>query len=489
MLKKIFIFGLATLACSNFVIAQNATSQVGNNINAAKNAVTAILDKSYIADKQTTLSLWNWAEVGFKENKSAQLHVQHLQEAGFKVETAVGGMPTAFVATYGSGKPVIGILAEYDALPGLSQSAIPEKSIIEGKAAGHGCGHDLFGTGSVSAGIAIKQLIAEGKIKGTIKVYGSPAEEGGGGKVYLVRAGLFNDVDAVIHWHPSNKNEVTMKSALAYKSAKFRFYGISAHAAAQPEQGRSALDAVEAMDNMVNMMREHIPQETRIHYVITNGGKAPNVVPDYAEVFYYVRHPKRDKVVEIFDRVVKAAEGAALGTGTSMKFEVIDGTHDLLLNKTLADVMQPNLEKVGGVIYTEQEKAFAKTIQTSFIGTIPSIDEAAKVFPLKIETTTSGGGSTDVGDVSYMVPTVGLSTATWVPGTPAHSWQAVACGATEIGAKGMLNASKTMAMTAIDLYLQPALIQKAKEEFQKQKGDYQYKALLGDRLPALTYRD
>ena len=489
MLKKIFIFGLATLACSNLVIAQNATSQVGNNINAAKNAVTAILDKTYIADKQTTLSLWNWAEVGFKENKSAQLHVQHLQEAGFKVETGVGGMPTAFVATYGSGKPVIGILAEYDALPGLSQSATPEKSIIEGKAAGHGCGHDLFGTGSVSAGIAIKQLIAEGKIKGTIKVYGSPAEEGGGGKVYLVRAGLFNDVDVVIHWHPSNKNEVTMKSALAYKSAKFRFYGISAHAAAQPEQGRSALDAVEAMDNMVNMMREHIPQETRIHYVITNGGKAPNVVPDYAEVFYYVRHPKRDKVVEIFDRVVKAAEGAALGTGTSMKFEVIDGTHDLLLNKTLADIMQPNLEKVGGVIYTEQEKAFAKTMQTSFIGTIPSIDEAGKVFPLKIETTTSGGGSTDVGDVSYMVPTVGLSTATWVPGTPAHSWQAVACGATEIGAKGMLNASKTMAMTAIDLYLQPALIQKAKEEFQKQKGDYQYKALLGDRLPALTYRD
>jgi len=489
MLKKIFIFGLATLACSNFVIAQKANTQDGNNINNTKNAVTAILDKSYIADKQTTLSLWNWAEVGFKENKSAQLHVQHLKEAGFKVETGVGGMPTAFVATYGSGKPVIGILAEYDALPGLSQSATPEKSIIEGKAAGHGCGHDLFGTGSVAAGIAIKQLIADGKIKGTIKVYGSPAEEGGGGKVYLVRAGLFNDVDAVIHWHPSNKNEVTMKSALAYKSAKFRFYGISAHAAAQPEQGRSALDAVEAMDNMVNMMREHIPQETRIHYVITNGGKAPNVVPDYAEVFYYVRHPKRDKVVEIFDRVVKAAEGAALGTGTSMKFEVIDGTHDLLLNKTLADVMQPNLEKIGGVIYTEQEKAFAKTMQTSFIGTIPSIDEAAKVFPLKIETTTSGGGSTDVGDVSYMVPTVGLSTATWVPGTPAHSWQAVACGATEIGAKGMLNASKTMAMTAIDLYLQPALIQKAKEEFQKQKGDYQYKALLGDRLPALTYRD
>lgn len=484
MLKKILIYQFLFISCISILNAQSIKENL-----VLKNEVKAILDKSYESDKATTLSLWNWAEVGFKENKSSKLHVQHLQEAGFKIEVGVGGMPTAFVATYGTGKPVIGILAEYDALPGLSQAGIPEKSIIDGKSAGHGCGHDLFGTGSVATAIAIKQLIADGKIKGTIKIYGSPAEEGGGGKVYLVRAGLFNDVDAVIHWHPDNTNEVTMKSALAYKSAKFRFYGISAHAAAQPDQGRSALDGVEAMNNMVNMMREHIPQETRIHYVITNGGKAPNVVPDYAEVFYYVRHPKRDKVVEIFDRVVKAAEGAALGTGTSMKLEVIDGTHDLLLNRTLADAMQLNLEKVGGVIYTEQEKAFARKLQSSFIGNVPSIDDAAKVFPIVLETSTSGAGSTDVGDVSYIVPTVGLSTATWVPGTPAHSWQAVACGATEIGAKGMLNAAKTMAMTAIDLYLQPELIQKAKNEFLKQKGDYQYKALLGDRLPALNYRD
>jgi aminobenzoyl-glutamate utilization protein B len=222
--------------------------------------------------------------------------------------------------------------------------------------------------------------------------------------------------------------------------------------------------------------------------VITNGGKAPNVVPDFAEVFYYVRHPKRDKVVEIFDRVVKAAEGAALGTGTSMKFEVIDGTHDLLLNKTLADIMQINLESIGGIPYSEAEKEFAKKLQKSFLGTIPPIEDAQKVFPMKIELT-AGGGSTDVGDVSYTIPTVGLSTATWVPGTPAHSWQAVSCGTTEIAAKGMINAAKVMAMTAIDLYTQPATIQKAKEEFLKQKGDYKYKALLGDRPPALNYRD
>ena len=415
--------------------------------------------------------------------------MQHLQDAGFKVTTGVGGMPTAFMASYGSGKPIIGILAEYDALPGLAQEGgNPEKAIIPNKIAGQGCGHDIFGTASVSAGIAIKKLIESGKIKGTIRVYGSPAEEGGGGKVYLVRSGVMDDVDVAIHWHPGNKNEVTMKSALAYKSAKFRFYGVSAHAAASPEQGRSALDAVEAMDNMVNMMREHIPQETRIHYVITNGGKAPNVVPDFAEVFYYVRHPKRDKVVEIFDRVVKAAEGAALGTGTSMKFEVIDGTHDLLLNKTLADLMQINLESIGGIPYSAAEKEFAKKLQKSFLGTIPPIEDAHKVFPMKIELT-AGGGSTDVGDVSYTIPTVGLSTATWVPGTPAHSWQAVACGTTDIAAKGMINAAKVMAMTAIDLYMQPITIQKAKEEFLKQKGDYQYKALLGERAPALNYRD
>jgi len=475
-----------------FLLTLNIDSvqaQVDPAIQKAKEEVKTILNNSYEQDKKTTRQLWEYAEIGFKESKSAALHVQHLKEAGFNVTTGVGEMPTAFMATYGSGKPIIGILAEYDALPGLAQEGSnPEKAIIPNKIAGHGCGHDIFGTASVAAGIAIKKLIASGKIKGTVRVYGSPAEEGGGGKVYLVRSGVMDDVDVAIHWHPGNKNEVTMKSALAYKSAKFRFYGVSAHAAGSPELGRSALDAVEAMDNMVNMMREHIPQETRIHYVITNGGKAPNVVPDFAEVFYYVRHPKRDKVVEIFNRVTKAAEGAAIGTGTTMKFEVIDGTHDLLLNKTLADLMQVNLESIGGIPYTEEEKLFAKSLQKSFLGNIPPIEDAQKVFPMKVELT-AGGGSTDVGDVSYTIPTVGLSTATWVPGTPAHSWQAVSCGTTDIAAKGMLNAAKVMAMTAIDYFTQPAIIVKAKEEFIKQKGDYKYQALLGDRAPALNYRD
>lgn len=455
---------------------------------ALKTQAITDLQSGYDDYKKIALQIWDYAEVGYKEVKSSALLQKTLQDNGFTVQAGVADIPTAFVATYGSGKPVIGILAEYDALPGLAQQATPEKNAIAGKAAGHACGHHLFGTASAAAGIEIKKLIEQKKFTGTIKVYGCPAEEGGSGKVYMVRAGLFNDVDVVVHWHPGNSNGVTLTSALANKSAKFRFHGLSAHAAASPDKGRSALDGVEALDYMVNMMREHIPQETRIHYVITNGGKAPNVVPDFAEVYYYVRHPKREDVVSIFDRVAKAAEGAAMGTGTTMDYEIIGGTHDLLLNRTLAEAMQKNLEKVGGVTYTPEETAFAKKLQTSFGYTVPAVETVATIKPLKQEND-AGGGSTDVGDVSYAVPTVGMSAATWVAGTPAHSWQAVACGGTEIGTKGMMVAAKTMALTAIDLFTTPALIDSAKTEFIKVKGDYQYKALLGDRKPALNYRD
>jgi aminobenzoyl-glutamate utilization protein B len=487
-MKKLLVLS-GMMACL-FVQAQKKVKvdPIEAQINAAKAAALNSINGTYEADKKTALQIWDFAEVGYKETKSSALHVQNLKAAGFTVETGVADIPTAFVATYGSGSPVIGILAEFDALPGLSQEANPTKKSIDGKNAGHGCGHHLFGTASVSAGIAIKKLIEEKKLTGTIKVFGCPAEEGGSGKVYMVRAGLFNNVDAVIHWHPDDVNGVTTTSALANKSAKFRFYGISAHASAAPEQGRSALDAVEAMDNMVNMMREHIPQETRIHYIITNGGKAPNVVPDFAEVYYYVRHPKRGDVVDIFDRVVKAAEGAALGTGTKFQYEIIGGTHDLLINKTLNEVMQSNLEKVGGITYTKEEIAFAEKLQPTFFTKAPPIESANTIKPLSYQSE-GNQGSTDVGDVSYAKPTVGLRVATWVPGTPAHSWQAVAAGGTEIGTKGMLVASKTMALTAIDFMLKPSIIAAATEEFKKAKGDYNYKAILGDRKPALNYRD
>lgn len=480
---KLTFTSIVSLAICFSALAQSKNNKLTD---ALKNEAATNIQSGYDGYKKIALNIWEYAELGYKEQKSSALLQNTLKDNGFAVEAGVAGIPTAFVATYGSGSPVIAILAEYDALPGLSQDNSPTKTPVAGKTSGHGCGHHLFGTGSVAAGIAVKKLLEKGDIKGTIKVFGCPAEEGGSGKVYMVREGLFNGVDIALHWHPGDNNSVSYTSALANKSAKFRFYGIASHASASPDQGRSGLDGVEAMDNMVNMMREHVPQETRIHYVITSGGKAPNVVPEFAEVYYYVRHPEKSTVVNIFDRVVKAAEGAALGTETKMEYEIIGGTHDLLINKTLAASMQSNLEKVGGVTYTAAENAFAKQLQTSFLGEFPPIENAAAVMPIHTE---KNQGSTDVGDVSYVVPTVGLDAATWVPGTSAHSWQAVACGGTDIGIKGMMVASKTLAFTAIDLFTNPELIKKAKEEFVQSKGNYQYKALLGDRKPALNYRD
>ncbi|WP_420442713.1 amidohydrolase [Candidatus Palauibacter sp.] len=432
--------------------------------------------------------IWEWAEVGYQEEQSSELLKGELETAGFSVESGVAGMPTAFVASYGSGGPIIGILAEYDALPGISQDAVPERSpIIEG-GAGHACGHHLFGAGSVAAAIAVKEWLDESGHEGTIRLYGTPAEEGGAGKVYMVRDGLFDDVDVALHWHPSSQNSAQAGRSLANKSAKFRFSGYSAHAAGAPDRGRSALDGVEAMNHMVNLMREHVPQETRIHYVITQGGFAPNVVPDFAEVYYYVRHPYAPTVLELFERVARAAEGAALGTGTEMEYEVIHGLYDLVPNVALGRVMDANLRRVGGVEYTEAERAFARQIQATFEGG-PSrpLGSESEIEEFGVEGV--GGGSTDVGDISWVVPTAGLSTATWVPGTSAHSWQAVAAGGTDIGTKGMMVAAKTLALTTIELFQSPDVIAAAWEELTERRGaDFAYEALLGDRPPPLDYR-
>lgn len=431
-------------------------------------------------------NIWEFAEMGYQEDQSSALLQKTLKDAGFTIKKGVAGIPTAFIAEYGSGTPVIGIMGEYDALPGLSQKAVAEKESA-GMAAGHACGHHLFGTASTAAAIATKDWLAANKMQGTIRFYGTPAEEGGSGKVYMVREGLFNDVDVALHWHPGSQNAASAGAALANKSAKFRFYGVSAHAAGSPEKGRSALDGVEAMNMMVNMMREHVPQEARIHYVITAGGKAPNVVPDFAEVYYYARHDKRDVVIDIFDRMVQAAEGAALGTGTTMDYEMIGGTHELLPNLTLQKLMHENLSEVGGIMYTDEEKVFADKIAKTLGMEKADVDVAKNVQPYKTEA--RAYGSTDVGDVSFTVPTVGFGTATWVPGTPAHSWQAVAAGGTSIGRKGMMVAAKTLTMTAIDLFNDKKLVADAKAEFLEKRGaDFKYIPLLGDRAPALDYR-
>jgi aminobenzoyl-glutamate utilization protein B len=470
----LFLFFSATCA-----VAQDASKYVLKHLNEKQ--------KHYEGMAET---IWKWAEPGYMELKTTTLLQDELSREGFKIEKGIADIPTAFVATFGTGKPVIGFLAEMDALPGLSQQATPEKLALEDGGFGHACGHNLFGTGSVAAAIATKKWMESNGIKGTIKLFGTPAEEGaGGGKTYLVRAGAFNEVDAVLQWHPGDNNSASPSSTLAYKVALFRFKGIAAHAAAAPEKGRSALDGVEAMNFMVNLMREHVSQETRIHYVIKKGGLTSNIVPDFAEVEFTIRHPSVSGLNDIWERLTKVAEAAAMGTGTTVSHEVMTGLYNLLPNETLAKVMQRNLEKVGGIIYSEEEKAFAATIRkTVSASSLPPIESAGEVKPYQLNGLTSA--STDVGDVSWVVPTTGLSTATWVPGVPAHSWQAVACDGMSIGFKGMMVAAKTMALSAVDIFQKPDLIPLAQAELEKARGsNFQYKSLAGDRKPPLDYRN
>lgn len=456
--------------------AQNAREHVARAVDARAAAYRAVADE-----------IWGFAEVGYQEEKSAALLQRQLAEAGFEVEAGVAGIPTAFVASYGTGRPVIAILAEFDALPGLSQAAVPERRPLVEGGSGHACGHHLFGTGSTAAAIAVKDWLARSAQRGTIRLYGTPAEEGGSGKVYLVRAGLFDDVDVVLHWHAGDRNDASPRTTLAVKSAKFRFRGYSAHAASAPDRGRSALDAVEAMNYLVNLMREHVPQETRIHYVITRGGLAPNVVPDFAEVYYYARHPDGQTLAGIWERIEQAAQGAAMGTGTQVDWEIIGGALSVLPSVALARLMDANLRRLGGVQYTAEDRAFAETIRETLANADLPIASAAEVQPFQQTGITMA--SSDVGDVSWVVPTVGLRTATWVPGTAAHTWQAVAAGGTAIGIKGMLLAAKTLAATATDLLRDPSLIDAARREWAERRGpDFQYQALLGDRDPPLDYR-
>ncbi|MEE4201075.1 amidohydrolase [Erythrobacter sp.] len=430
--------------------------------------------------------LWEFAELGYLETRSTGLMQAELAGEGFRIENGVADIPTAFVAEWGEGGPIIAILAEMDALPGINQSAAPVRDPVAGKHAGHACGHNLFGAGSLTAAIAVKRWLEASGTPGRVRLYGTPAEEGGSGKVYMTRAGLFDDVDIAIHWHGDDENSAAARTSLANRSAKFRFTGISAHAAGAPERGRSALDGVEAMNMMANMMHEHMPQDARMHYVITSGGNAPNVVPDFAEVFYYVRHPDPAGVEEIWQRLENAARGAATGTGTEVDWEVIHGNNPLLVNETLAKVMHEKLLAVGGVEYSPEERAWATQIQESLGDAAKPLGSAAEIGDYA---KSLGYGSTDVGDVSYATPTVGVRTATWVPGTSAHSWQAVAASGHSIGHKGTQVAAKAMTLMAVELFTNPELREAARAEFDAARGeDYEYRSLLGDREPPLDYR-
>lgn len=453
-----------------------------------KAALIGAVDAGAPRMAQVAQQIWGFAEVGYQETKSSALLQSELRKAGFEVEAGVAGMPTAFVASYKNGSgPVIAILAEYDALPGLAQQARPERAPIEGQVAGHACGHHLFGAASVAAAQSLAGWMKANNVQGEVRVYGTPAEEGGSGKVYMVREGLFQDVDATLHWHPSDANSAAQSVSLANISGKFRFAGASAHASAAPSSGRSALDGVEIMNVAVNYLREHIPDGTRIHYAVTDGGAAPNVVPDKAEVYYYVRHTDPQIVRDVFARMQKAAEGAAMATETTVSFEQTGGVYNMLVNDTLGRVMDQALREVGPPQWTPEEVAFAQAITAQ----LPAGRKATPVSEIRpYAIGGGGGGSTDVADVSWVTPTAGMGAATWAPGTPAHSWQAVAAGGTSIGSKGAVVAAKTLALAGARLLTEPALVSAAQAELEERRGaDFTYQAMVGDRAPPLDYRN
>lgn len=453
----------------------------------AKRAAVAAVDRQRDQMTQWGQRIWEYAEPAFQEFESSKLLADVLENNGFRVTRGVAGMKTAFVAEAGSGKPVIAVLAEFDALPGLNQEAVPRKEPRPRATAGHGCGHNLFGAASTAAAIAVNQVLKEKNIPGTVRLYGCPAEEGGGGKVYMVRDGLFKDVDVALHWHPADKNSAALRTCLAVIRFRARYYGKSAHAAGSPHEGRSAMDGVELFNVGMNYMREHIIQQARVHYVVTNGGLRPNVVPDYAEVWYYIRAPKMTQAREIFERAKKVAQGAALMSETRHEIVEVTGTYELLLNETLGKLMDKNLNLIGPPKFSEEEMEFARQLRQSLglaedmdltSGASGPIHTAIEPFQVSL-----GYGSTDVGDVSWTVPTVGLNIATAARGIPGHSWSFVACSGSPIGHRGAHTAAQVLACTAVDILQQPDLIEKAKQEFQKRRAGAEYENLIGDAVP------
>jgi aminobenzoyl-glutamate utilization protein B len=432
-------------------------------------------------------TIWEFAEVGYKEHKSAELLKRELRSAGFAVTENVAAIPTAFTATWGQGRPVIAIMGEYDALPGLSQEDVPERKPRVNGGPGHGCGHNLLGAASLFAAVTIKEWMAEKKIPGVIRFYGTPAEEGGGGKVYMIRAGVFKDVDVVLSWHPADRNGASLESSLAIISAKFRFHGKPAHAAAAPDAGRSALDGLMIMANSIEFLREHVPDSTRIHYIVTNGGAAPNIVPDYSELFLYARHPSMPLLDGIWDRIIKCAQAGALASETNMEMEFIDSSYNTLPNDALAALVDKNMRLAGGVKYTREEQAFAETIRKTLLDRTRPLGSQENV---EAPSEGTGPASTDAGDVSWTVPMAALVTATFVPGVPAHSWQSAACAGMSIGRKGMVVAAKSLVLTAVDLYTDPKQVEAAKASFEKRRAGYEYRSRIpADHKPPLTYRD
>ncbi len=431
-------------------------------------------------------NIWTWAETGLEEVKSSRELQDALAANGFTVEAGVAGMPTAFVATYGSGSPVIGLLAEFDALPGLSQDASAERKARPEVAAGHGCGHSVFGTASTGAAIGIKQAMAAGAIRGTVKLFGTPAEETGIGKTYMLREGSFTGVDVLLSWHAGDRTAASWDYSKAVVSVKFRFEGLPAHASVSPYQGRSALDAVELMSVGVNYMREHVKEDTRIHYVITNGGGQPNVVPPSAEVWYYLRANTHTDVEQYFVWLKEIAQAAAAMSRTKLVETRVDADmHEVLPVRSLVEVVHQNLTLVGPPKFDDREKAFARATQKALGGTLPELALSERVEPLPAGPPSQGTHSTDVGDLTWSFPVGQLTAATYAYGAPGHSWQIVACTGTSIGEKGMMVAAKALAGSAVDLFRSPELIQRVKADHKTTLGARAYLTLIpeGQKAP------
>ena len=450
---------------------------------AEKQAAAATIDAGRAQLTALSDEVWRYAETALQETKSSKALADFAEQKGFRVTRGVAGMPTAFVAEYGSGRPVIGIMGEYDALPGLSQKAEPSRAVLDAGAPGHGCGHNLFGVGSLAAAMAIKDLIAAGKLHGTVKFFGTPAEEAVGGKLYMLREGVMSGVDVMLAWHPDDQTRADTKSTQAIVDVTVEFYGRAAHAAFDPWNGRSAVDGLELFTHAVNMMREHIRPSSRMHYAILKGGDVPNVVPEYGKVWIWMRDEKRDFVDEMLGRLRKMAAGSAMAADVESKVTINGGDWNMLVNMTGERLAQANMEWLGPLSFTPEEQEFAKGIQRA--NKIEEKGLNAAIKPFEANPGPAEGGSTDVADISWNIPTIHMSVVTAPAGAPWHGWSVVACGGMSIGHKGMIFASKALAATMIDLFSDPNNVKAVREEFAKKSAGVSYKAYIPEGPPRL----
>jgi aminobenzoyl-glutamate utilization protein B len=471
---------LSTIAIVITGLLSHSPMMFGSELKTKEDAVSSIeKHKAELTDLSD--QIWRFAETALRETRSSKVLADYAEKQGFDVKRGVAGMPTAFVASYGQGRPIIGILGEYDALPGISQKAQPAKEALEAGSAGHGCGHNLFGAASLGAAVSIKEMISAGKLKGTIRFYGTPAEESVGGKIYMARDGLFKDLDICLAWHPGDKIRADTDSSQAIVDFIVEFKGKAAHAAADPWNGRSAVAALEFFTTGLNRMREFVKPSVRMHYVIQKGGDVPNVVPEYARVWCWLRDSKRSGVDGLLSRARKIAEGAALMAGVESKLTVQSGDYEMLVNMAGAKLIHANMTWLGPIQYTAEEQEFAKAIQRATGVEVKGLNGAVQ--PLEPPKKDPDGGSTDVGDVSWLVPTLHLSVTTAPEAAPWHAWPVVACGGMSIGHKGLVYAAKTLAATMVDLFENPKSRQEIQAEFtEKSKGEV-YKPYIPDGPP------